>query len=246
MIKPPRLISAKAGDPITSEKWNNVLQAIRNLYDELNKISATLTVEVKDNGNGNSIPNAIVTVVPTGDPVRPVRSGLYAGANIKRYLVENILPGTYNIIVEASGFTTETRGITISEKAEPLNISIPLKLTEPLFKAPDIFGISLDKAVDIVARSGFLVSRIIDSHGKDIPPGAIPADVATALVLGQVPEAGALLPRNTPIRIHIAAQGEVIKPGMVIVPNLVGLTVTDAQKKLTDLGLKSRVIQVVE
>ena len=91
----------------------------------------------------------------------------------------------------------------------------------------------LEKALnDAIAALGtdLQVVRLIDSHGNDIPPGAIPDGAAQALVLNQSPPPGASVPKNTGLFLHISAKAEFIE--RVKVPDIRGLTLDDARAAL--------------
>jgi len=231
MITPPPLIDVKPGDPITSQSWNNVNQAIRILYDAVNKSLGTLAVTVKNKADGNPVRAAVVTATPTGDSGRPLRVGLFAGAGANVYQVQQLLPGAYDVTIEADGYNSETRPITMDPNGSDQPLTIELTATQLLFPMPNLFGLALNEAVDkVVAEGGFQVGRIIDSHGQEIPPGAITEDAKLAAVLNQVPEPGMPIPKNTPVQIHISAKAEFAE--RVKVPDLRGLTLEEAKAKL--------------
>jgi len=229
MLTPPPLIDVKPGDPITSQSWNNVQQAIRLLYDALNKSLGTLTVLAK--ADGNPVRGAVVTATPTGDTGGPLRVGLFAGATANHYEIQQLIPGAYDVTVEADGYNTATRSITMDPNSGDQPLTIELTATQLLFPMPNLFGLALNQAVDaVVTQGGFQVGRIIDSHGQEVPPGAIPDDFKLAAVLGQVPEPGMQIPKNTPVQIHISAKAEFAE--RIKVPDLRGLTLEEAKAKL--------------
>lgn len=231
MITPPPLIDVKPGDPITSQSWNNVNQAIRILYDAINKSLGTLSVTVKDKADGNPVRGAVVTATPTGDTGRPVRAGIFAGAGGNLYLLQQLLPGAYDVAIEADGYNTETRPISMDQNGSDQPLTVELTATQLLFAMPNLFGLALNQAVDkVVSEGGFQVGRIIDSHGQEVPPGAIPDGFQLAAVLGQLPEPGTPIPKNTPVQIHISAKAEFAE--RVKVPDLRGLTLEEAKAKL--------------
>jgi hypothetical protein len=233
MLIPPPLTDAKPGDPITSQNWNNILVAIRTIYDALNKTLGTLTVHVKNRANGNPIPDALVTVIPTGDPTQPVRTGLYAGSNVNAYHVTQLAGGTYGLVVEAKDFNPETRPITMDQAGGSQNLTVELleKPKDALFLVPNVFGLPLNEAIEIVRRKDFQIGRIIDSHGKEIAPAAQLADeVKLASVLNQVPDPETLMEKNAAIQLHISARAEFAE--RVRVPDLRGLSLEEAKAKL--------------
>ena len=229
MIIPPKpLIDVQPGDPIRSEDWNNILAAVRVVYTELSKTVGTLSVVVKNKADGNPIPNAIVTVIPTGETGRAVRTGVYAGADLKKHQVPQLLSGAYNVVVETEGFGSQTKPVTMDEAGNPLEIIFEME--ESLFPMPSLFGRGLEEAIKVAKTAGFQVGRIIDSHGKDIPSEAVPDDAKTLAVLGQVPEPGTPFPKNGPVLIHVAAKAEFVE--RVKVPDLRGLNLEEAKAKL--------------
>lgn len=229
MITPPPLIDVKPGDPISSEQWNNVLQAIRNVYEALNKNFGLLSINVRNQDNGKPVADAVVTLIPKGDETRPVRVAQFAGGTVNRHQVPQLLPGAYSVVVEAAGFRPEQREINV-EPAGTLELAVDLAALEVLSKMPNLFGKTLGEAVDIIARSQLQAGRILDSHGGDIAPGNIPADKRQLIVLNQVPEANAPVARNAPVQLHVSAKAEFTE--RVRVPDLRGLTLEEAKVRL--------------
>ena len=233
MITPPPLVEAKPGDPITSEGWNNFRQALLILYDALNKSFGTLTVAVKAKGEATLIENALVTVVPTNGTERPPRAALFVAASIDLYQIQNLQPGSYDLVVEAPGFAPETRGIVMDEGGASQALTVEMTPTEVTLTMPNLFGLAVNVAIEQANTAGLVVARIIDSYGTDVAPGSIPEPAKTSPVLNQVPEAGEIVPKNTPIQLHISAK----VAQQVKVPNLAGLTLTEAKAQLEALGL---------
>jgi hypothetical protein len=234
-VTTPPLIDVSPGDPITSEGWNNIVDAVKTVVDYLNAQRGTLAIQVKDRGDGNPIRGAQVTVTPTGDPSRVTRSGLFAAGAVNAYQVDQLQPGSYDVQVEAAGFDPETRSITMPDSGESLSVAVEMAVTEALFAAPNLFGISLTQALSNLTGQGFAIGRIIDSHGSDVALGSIPPEVQTASILGQWPPAGALSGKNTPFFLHVSAKAEYLQ--RVKVPNLLGLSLEDAKALLEANGL---------
>jgi hypothetical protein len=233
MLTPPTLIEAKPGDPITSEGWNNFRQAVLALYDALNKSLGALTVLVKSKSDGSVVANAAVTVVPTNGGGRPFRVAQFAGASVLLYQIQNLLPGQYDLVVEAPGFAKETRGIGMDEAGTSQQLTVEMTPTEITVVMPNLFGVALNLAIDQATQAGLVVARIIDSYGTDVAPGQVPDAVKTSPVLNQVPEAGDIVPKNAPVQLHISAK----VTQQVKVPNLAGLTLDEAKAQLAALGL---------
>jgi hypothetical protein len=226
MITPPPLIDATPGDPITSENWNNVLAAIRLLVDDANLQRGALTVAVRS--NGNPVRSAAVTAVPTGAPARPTRGAVFVGGAVQAHQIEALLPGTYDQIVETEG-VSQSSAITMDEDGVSVTIDVGV------FAVPNLLGRALSQALSMAGSAGFLVARVIDSHGGDVPPGSVPADTQALPVLAQFPLPGTLASKDVGLFIHVAARSEVIKK--VGVPNILGMSVAQAKEVLEDAGL---------
>jgi hypothetical protein len=252
MITPPPLIDTHPGDPITSEQWNNVLEAVRRIYEAMNKNLGALAIKVVNKAGNNAIRGAIVTVKPidsssrfsfegttpaqptSPDLNRPSRPALFVGGGEDYYQVSQLPPGFYNVIVEASGFITRGLPITMPEN-NPLKIDVEMTAAETLFPMPNLFGLTLTQALTEVKKQEFQVISIIDSHGKDTPATAIPEEAKGARVLGQMPDPGTLIAKNAPIQIHISAKAEYAE--RIKVPDLRGLTLEEAKLKLASVHL---------
>ncbi len=236
-ITPPPLIDVKPGDPITSERWNYVLTALRMAYDALNKSLGSLSMIVKNQADGMPIPGAVVTIIPTGDTGRPVRTAAFAAGDdsiypglVNRYLAHELQPGVYDVVFQAPGYAGQTRQISMDQLGGSQSFTIEMVPSLALFAMPSLFGMPLNTARDTVVAAGFQLARIIDSHGKEIPASAVPDDVVTNPVLGQLPEPGTLIPKNTPVQLHISAKAEFAE--RVKVPDLRGLTLEEAKAML--------------
>lgn len=231
MITLPPLAAVAPGDPITSEGMNNLLNAVKMVADFLNHQRGTLAVHALNQANNQPVTGAVVTVKPTGaGATRPARAAAFAGADVQAYQVDQLLPGTYDVTVEAAGFNTATQSITMPDTGDPLSLTIPLSVVEATFPIPQLFGQPLTQAVAAVTGQGFTVGRIIDSHGNDVVAAAIPSDLATLPVLGQWPPAGTAAPKSMPVFIHTSAKAEFSQK--VKVPSLAGLTINDAKTLL--------------
>ncbi len=232
---PKPLIDAKPGDPITSESWNNTLAAIKTLYEALNKLLGSLTVSLTNQADGNPVRTAVVTLIPKDDPTRPVRSALFAGGPVNRYIVNSLQPGKYMVVIEADGFHDEKRAITIKENGEPQELSVDMAVKEILFPMPSLFGQALNVAMERLQQAQLQVGELIDSHGKRLVPSDLSDEAMTSLVLNQEPDPGTLIPKNTPVKIHVSAKAEATR--RVKVPDLTGLTYNEAKSTIEASGL---------
>jgi hypothetical protein len=233
MLAHPPLIEAAPGAPITAEGWNNLRQAVLTLYDSLNKSLGALSVQVKSKADASPVDDAIVTLVPTGDATRPVRVAQYAGATVKQYLAAGLQPGGYDLVIEAPGFAAETRAIVMDADGASQSLTVELTPSQVTVVTPNLFGLAVNVAMQQAATAGLVVARIIDSYGTDIAPADVPEPMRNSPVLNQVPEAGEVVPKNTPVQLHISAK----VAQQVKMPNLAGLTLDEATQQLAALGL---------
>ena len=231
-IQPPPLINATPGDPITSEAWNNIIASIKALYEVHNQSAAQLTITVVDDKDNSVIKNAVITLV--SEKIPPVTAG-FAGADIQKYLVKDIAPGTYKLFVEAANYADETRELIVPEKEETVKITIEMTKTANEKPIGNFFGVSLAAADEAIKKAGFLLNRIIDSHGEELSLADINDQGAKVKVLNQVPAAGVEHTVGGAVALLVSAIPVVEQ--RVKVPDLQGLTLNEARVALEDLGL---------
>jgi hypothetical protein len=225
----PPLVKVNPGDPITSQQWNNIIDAITTLYTALNKVTGSLDVTVKDRVTGNSLGGAVVSVIPAGSTAGPPRAAVFVGDGINRYRLDQLPPGTYNVIAQADGYHDETVPVTMADDGSSQSPSVQMTATDTLVTVPALLGRALNDAIAALGTDLQLI-RLIDSHGNDIPPGAIPDVNQAALVLNQAPVAGTLVPKNSGVFLDISAKAEFIE--RVKVPDIRGLTLDQARAAL--------------
>jgi hypothetical protein len=223
MITPPPLVNASPGDPITSEAWNNLIAAIGLLVDDANAQRGTLTVQAR--ANGNPLRAALVTAGSRG--------AVFVGGSVHAHQIEGLAPGAYDLTVEADGFATQTQPITMG--AESLSVTVDLVASPAVFAVPSLLGHALSQALATLSSAGFIVARVIDSHGADVAPGNVPADTQALPVLAQFPLPGTMATKDVGIFIHVAAHAEVTKK--VGVPDIRGMSVAQAKSALEAAGL---------
>ena len=231
-ITHPPLINASPGDPITSEGWNNMITSIKKLYETHNQSASQLSVTVIDDTDNKVIKNAQITILSETQP--PIVAA-YAGADIKKYLVASIASGNYKLVVEAEGYADESRELVVPEKGEPINITIEMTITEKQKAVENYFGLSLVEANEKIKDAGFLLNRIIDSHGAELSQADIKDTGANIKVINQVPEAGLLQKVGGPLALLVSAKPAVQK--RVKVPDLTGMSLQSARLALEEVGL---------
>ena len=70
----PPLVKVSPGDPLTSQQWNNIIDALGTLYDAFNKVAGALDVTVKVKGAGTLLKDALVNVLPISGTQGPPRA----------------------------------------------------------------------------------------------------------------------------------------------------------------------------
>src|SRR5215472_14252473 len=104
----PPLVKVNPGDPLTSQQWNNIVDAISTLYNALNKVAGSLAITVKVRGSGTLLKNVLVNVLPTGGTQGPPRVALFVGDGVNAYRTDQLPAGTYTVVAQADGYTDET------------------------------------------------------------------------------------------------------------------------------------------
>jgi hypothetical protein len=223
----PTLPTAEPGRPITAQGWNAIVDAVDDLYDAVNAIGSG-TLEVNVTSGGQPVPGAIVvaTTAAGGNPilaVPPVGSAT-------SYNVGGVSDGAWHLDVIANGFEAAARDVTVPSPR------VDVELT-PLGPAvPDLFGQPLQTAFATLTTANLPVELILDALGKEVPRTPIPADYQNVPVLAQLPPAGTRLAPTGRVQLVVAAT--VAQPPIVTMPNLAGLTQTEATRVLEQLGLR--------
>lgn len=234
MLTHPPLIDAHPGDPITSEAWNNLVQSIKTLYDALNKPQGTLLIKATDKATGAPLSDAFVSLIAKEGGAS--YSASFVGGPVKAYVVSGVPEGAYSLVIEAPGFSPDTRDLEVAGADAAQEIAVQMVRTLVTVPMPNLFGLRVNEAQLALAAASLNIGRIVDSHGNDIPPAAVPAELLPSLVLNQVPPPGFDADPKVPVSLHISAKVEVKLP--VKVPNLTGMSYAEASAALEAVGLK--------
>src|SRR5688572_10066748 len=96
----PTLTQVIAGQPVTANGWNAVLDAVGALYDGVNSLGTeSLTVNLRS--DGRPVLNAVIVAVPTtGIPVVAIPPH----GTQTCYILTELVVGSYTLHVAAAGF----------------------------------------------------------------------------------------------------------------------------------------------
>ncbi|HYJ84699.1 MAG TPA: PASTA domain-containing protein [Pyrinomonadaceae bacterium] len=218
--------TVNAGEPVTAQAWNVIVNAIVSLTNYLGTTEgSSLKVKLTNTGLAASLARLTATR-PDGITFEGVASVVPDGP----FVFSGLKPGPYVIRAEAPGFDPATTNVTA-----PVAADVTLTLTARGAFMPLVFGATLPAALQQLQNAGIGVSRVLDVTGQDVPPANPSAEFANSLVLVQVPEPGTPVAPEGKAQLVVAASLRV-EP-TIEVPSFVGLTVVEAQKALEALGL---------
>lgn len=217
---------ASAGEPVTAQGWNDIVNGLGQVHTHLESTEAT-ALKVQVTTAGVDLSSVRVTAVRDDgiaiDAVAPVPPGT-------AHMFAGLRPGAYALRVEAPGFNPATLNVTAPEAAVQ-NVA----LTANGAFMPQVFGQVLSDALATLAGRQIAVARILDVTGTDVPTANPGAQYASARVLMQVPYAGNPVPTGQSVQLVIAAALQA--QSSVEIPPLTGLSLAEAQKALEGLGL---------
>jgi hypothetical protein len=218
--------TVNAGEPVTAEGWNVIVQAILALTNYLGSTEGT-SLKVKLTNMDPAMAFARVTATRDDgvtfeavDPVPPDTTFIFSG----------LRPGSYTIRAEAPGFSPATTAATT-----PASGDVTLTLTPHGAFMPLVFGSTLQAALLQLQNVGIGVSRILDVIGHDIAPANPGPEYTSSIVLAQIPDAGTPVAPEGRAQLVIAVELQV-QP-TIEVPSFAGLTLNEAQKALEGIGL---------
>lgn len=233
----PSLAVVTAGEPVTAQGWNAIVSGLTTLYDavialggETLDVAVTRMVGTGSSATAKPLPTADVLAEPLGEG-HAVRALPPFGTHTA-HLLGGLTGGSWRVHVQAPGFTSEIREVTIP-RAEPLAVTLTVNGVE----TPDLFGTSLRGALDKLRALGIDADLILDTTGREVSRVAVPAEYVDAPILAQLPAAGVVLPSGTG-RVKLVVSSALRRDPVVTMPSLAGLTLSEAQQALGKLGLR--------
>lgn len=216
----------KAGEPVTAQGWNEIVKAVVAITQNLETSEATsLRVNVT-NADADPLQTRVTAERDDGltaEAVAPVApSGTFMFSMLK--------PGAYTIRASAPGFEAASAPITI-----PSSATLNLTMKAAAVKMPAIFGLTLPAALVTLKTANINVARVVDVAGRDVAPANPGTEYNSAPVLLQLPSAGEFVTPSMTAQLVVAAA--LVTEASVEMPSLLGLTQTEAQKALENIGL---------
>lgn len=226
LVKPP-LPAVSAGQPVTAQGWNAILNAVGALYDGVNALG-TEDVTVNVTSAGQPFTDAVVVAVPTsGPPVVAVPP--HGGAT--SYRLTELVVGSYTVHV-AARFHAPVAPVAITVPRGPLAIA----LTPTAVPMPNVLGMAAPAALAALGNATITVDLVLDVFGETVAHGSLPVSRQTSKVLVQQPPPGTPVDAAGRARLVLSAVPEVQQS--VQIPPIMGLTFEEARRLLNDAGLE--------
>ena len=228
LVKPP-LADVSPGQPVTAQGWNELVDGLSDLYDEVLALgTGALEVSVVD--DADPVPDALVTATPVGDGHPTDAIGPFPGRST--YTLVGLSDGNWTVHVEAPGYTTQSIEVSMPRE-EPL----PVNLVVNGSVMPDLFGRELRSALADLSGSDIGVDLIFDTTGRELPRASLPPEYDSAPVLLHTPLAGAVV-ANGSRDVRLVVASAIRRDPVVVMPSLIGLTYDEAGEVLERLGLR--------
>jgi hypothetical protein len=224
----PALVHVNPGEPVTAQGWNAIVDGLGNLYDAVLAIG-TAVLQVTLTAGDQPVRGAQVVGVPLagGNPV----AALPLYGDVAAYQLIGVNPGNWRLFIDAFGFNTEVRDVTV-----PSEDPIAVTLTPAGVAMPDLFGVPAQDALAQLATAGLSVDLILDITGHEVSRVTLPPEFQNSPVLLQLPDAGTMLqPASDRVRLVLAVALDQVP--VVTMPSLIGLSANEVATVLNQLGL---------
>ena len=223
------LTEVSPGETITAEAWNNLIDAIQALHQEMAALEAerpgwiVVAVRAEDGEEpGRELTAGEISAVAASAAAEVERT--YFGRRVRgRYVIAHLPPGLYDVRVTptiASGFAAVIRrGIRFQPGgATVLDVVVPRAEEEgALPRVPRLFDLGLQDALDLLAARRLRLGQVLDAHGQAIAittsteesTGAIrytaPPEHAERPVISSEPGEGTEVPPEGEVHLLISA-----------------------------------------
>ena len=212
---------AQPDAPITAIAWNALRSAILNAYklaDTLTTQQGYITIIVRERASDALVPAAQIARVVV-QPEGTANSELSIVRLGARYFAGPVDPGLYRVTViplAESGFAAQTRLVCVVS-GHPAESTFFLSApTSGRVRVPNLFGLSLQQALNVLEAAELRPGRVMDSHGRAVTitdtgrlgGGFLASDPvqAASRVLGSEPNEGMDVEQGSLVHLFIAAQ----------------------------------------
>lgn len=227
----PALTNVTAGQPVTAEGWNVIVDGLSALYDEVLSLGrGVLPVRVAH--EGTDLADALVVAEPLGGDGAPL-AAIPPTPGRAHHLLTGIADGSWRLHVSAPGFATTTLDVSVPGDGTELSVELEVDGV----RVPDLFGEGLRTALDLLADEGIGIDIILDTAGQEVSRQALPPEYESSPVLAQQPPAGSVVPAGTG-RVRLVAASALRREPVVTMPSLSGLEYDEVVTVLDRLGLR--------
>jgi hypothetical protein len=216
----------KAGEPVTAQGWNEIVKAVVAITQYLETSEATSLKVKVTNADADPRQTRVTATRDDGliaEAVAPITAS-------EEFMFGALKPGSYTVRASAPGFEAASVPVTI-----PSSATISLTMKAAAVKMPPVFGLELPAALATLKTAQINVARVVDVAGRDIAPANPDAEYNKAPVLAQLPFAGEYVTPSMTAQLVVAAA--LTAEAAIEMPSLIGLTQTEAQKALENIGL---------
>jgi hypothetical protein len=213
------------GEPVTAQAWNELVDGIRSLNEFVaasRKTSLEVTVGNVDIDLG--------TVRVTAE--RDDGWLMEAAINSEDVFVFTSLPaGAFVVTGSAPGFSPVSQNIAV-----PTDDTVQLTMAQNGAFMPNVTGVELGAALNVLTESGIAVGRLLDVVGQELAPSKPDSQYLRQPLLVQLPDPGVpVLPAD---KVTLVVSTALQVDDSVEIPPLTGLTQAEARKTLESLGLR--------
>ena len=226
----PALTTVKAGEPVTAQAWNTIVNGLNDLYDAVLAFGHGV-LEVGVLFNGDAVSGAQIVAVPATGDLTPIEAVTLYGS-VTTYTVVGVTPGQWHVFVSAPGFQAQTQDVTI-----PATAPLVFNLVAAGVVVPDLFGVTAQDALTQLSALNLNVDVILDVLGHEVPKTSLPPQYQNQPILEQLPPAGTVVD-PTAQRLRLVVATALDQSPVVTMPSLVGLTYDEVASVLDGLGLK--------
>lgn len=219
------------GEPVTAQAWNNIVDGLFEVQAILLAAGGMARVLITNTGldPGKVRVTATRAGAPPSEAIRPVAPDTH-------FVFPRLEAGSYTIRAEAPGFAAQTGALTVATDGSVTPDPLELALVPSGEFMPNVLGMEWE---DAAALLQVIKPRVMDAAGKDLPLQGFDSAYNSKPVLMQWPSPGEPAPATGSIVIVATI---ITQQPLVTVPNLSGLTVSQAQTELAKLGLTLKIV----